>query len=88
MTKDRSNLISGEQVAAEDMKIIGSSVGKGINRRMAEQNLDAKQLSELSKVHEESIVQIVEGKRMISIGESKKIAHALHCSAREIIEGE
>lgn len=53
---------------------------------MKAKNLDAKLLSEISKVYEESIQQIMTGKRPISSGEAKKLAKALHCSERDLIK--
>lgn len=79
--QQRTNL----SVEAEDMKIIGTTVGDHLKKLMKDNNLDIKQLSELSKVYEESIVQICEGQRMVSVGEAKKLARALHVSPQNII---
>lgn len=81
----RTDLIDGKQVASEDMKVIGTTVGDHLKKLMKDHNLDIKQLSELSKVYEESIVQISEGQRMISVGEAKKLARVLHVSPQDII---
>ena len=55
-----------------------------LSKIMNEKNLDSKTLSQISKVYEESIQQIMSGQRPISSGEAKKIAKALHCSEKDL----
>lgn len=85
--KPRDYLISGDDVAAEDLKIIGKPIGNRIIELRKINKITQKKLSLKTKIPLKTISLIENGKRIMSINEVKSIAKNLKTSPEFILSG-
>lgn len=85
--RNREDLISGEKVQKEDLKIVGPEISKRLKSLRRKNNISQKLLSKKSKVSKEDISQIEQMKKMINVGQAKKIAKVLKVSPEYLIAG-
>ena len=88
--KDRikkGELIDGDKVHQEDIKIIGPKVSKGFSLKLEENNIEIKEVSKRSGVKEDRLKSILQEDSIFGVTEAKKVAKVLKCSPEELILG-
>ena len=80
-------LIDGEKVYQEDLKIIGPKVSKGFFLKLEEKKVSIKEVSNQSKVPEDRLKSILDAKSVFGVTEAKKVAKVLGCTPHDLILG-
>ena len=88
MGKDRSNLISGEDVHREDIKALGPSLAKRLKNLRTTQGTTLKDISQGLDLSLERLSELESGTSFVSVGEAKKLADFYGVTPEYIITGQ